>query len=103
VGDAAAAVALVVPEPEDGPGAARYAYDLGQASAIMVIDAVDLGVGGVLVDVSDPEAAARILALPSGQRCTNVLALGYPSDGPLDTSVKLHRRPFEEIVHFARW
>lgn len=98
----AATVAFVVPEGDDAT-IARHSYDAGQATMPMALAAVDLGIGSAPADVGDHEMVRRILDLPADRRCLHLLAFGYPADGPLDLTTKLHRRPFDEVVHRGRW
>jgi nitroreductase len=78
-------------------------YDFGQATANMMLAAADLGIGSGHAAVGDQEQARRVLAFPDGYRCVYLMALGYPADRPLRPIARLNRRPFEDVVHWARW
>jgi nitroreductase len=97
----AASMAFVV--PDDDAMIIQYSYDAGQATMLMAIAAVSLGIGSAPAEIGDGERLRQILGLPTNQRCLHVLAFGYPADGPLDLTTKLHRRPFDEVVHRDRW
>jgi len=97
----AAAVGFVV--PDDDAMIVQYAYDAGQATMLMAIAAVALGIGSAPAEIGNGEKLRTVLCLPAGQRCLHVLAFGYPADGPLDPTTKLHRRPFDQVVHRDRW
>jgi nitroreductase len=100
---AAAAVVMVLPEPE----AERYLtidqYDLGQATMAMMLAATDLGVGSGHSAVGDQDACRRILGTPADRHCAYMLALGYPADRPLRPLARHDRRPFEDVVHRGTW
>jgi nitroreductase len=57
----AATVALVAREPEDARHRGLVMYDLGQATAIMMLAAADLGIGSCHAGVGDQEQARRVL------------------------------------------
>ena len=73
---AAAAIVLVLPEPE----AERYRtidqYDLGQATMAMMLAATDLGIGSGHSAVGDQEACRAILGVPEDRNCVYMIALG---------------------------
>jgi nitroreductase len=100
---AAAAVVMVLGEPE----APRYEtidqYDLGQATMAMLLAATDLGIGAGHSAVGDQEASRRILGMPADHTVAYMLALGYPAGRPLTPVVRPDRRPFDEIVHRGHW
>ncbi len=78
-------------------------YDLGQATAIMMVTAADLGIGSGHSSVADQERARRVLGFPDGFRCEYLIGFGYPADRPLRPLVRPDRRPFEEVVHWRQW
>ena len=71
---AAAAVALVTPEPAS-PSAM---WDIGRAAQNMVLAAWELGIGSVPATVYDHDLAHRLLGLPADRRCDFLLSFGYP-------------------------
>lgn len=100
---AAAAVVMVLPEPE----AERYLtidqYDLGQATMAMMLAATDIGIGSGHSAVGDQDACRRILGVPADRHCAYMLALGYPADRPLRPLARHDRRLFDEVVHKGAW
>ena len=99
----AATVALVAREPEDARHRGLLMYDLGQATAIMMLAAADLGIGSCHAGVGDQEEARRVLGFPDGYICVYLIGFGYPADRPLRPLVRPDRRPFQEVVHWSRW
>ena len=100
---AAAAVVMVLPEPESERYLTIDQYDLGQATMAMMLTATDLGIGSGHSAVGDQDACRRILGVPADRHCAYMLALGYPGDRPLRPIASPDRRPFDEVVHRGRW
>lgn len=102
VADSAATIALVAAEPDE-MHRAWLPYDLGQATAYMMLEAADLGVGSAHAAVRDQEQAQRVLGFPDGHFCPYLVALGYPADRPLRPLRAPDRRPFDDVVRWGRW
>jgi nitroreductase len=100
---AAAAVVMVLPEPESERYLTIDQYDLCQATMAMMLAATDLGIGSGHSAVGDQDACRRILGVPVDRHCAYMLALGYPADRPLRPIVRPDRRPLEEVVHRGHW
>jgi len=103
VAGSAAAIVMVLPEPESERYLTIDQYDLGQATMAMMLAAADLGIGSGHSAVGDQEACRRILGVPEDHFCHYMLALGYPADRPLTPIRRPDRRPFEDVVHRGRW
>ena len=97
---AAAAIALVVPETDEGWRRESVAFDLGQCAQNLMLRAWDLGVGSAHAAVDDEELARRLLGYPEGRRCDYVLSFGYPARAPASPGA---RRPLDDLVHRDRW
>ena len=78
-------------------------YDLGQATAHIMIAAADLGIGSGHSAVTDQEQAQRVLGFPDGRFCAYLIPLGHPAEQPLQPIEHPDRRPFDEVVHWDRW
>jgi nitroreductase len=100
---AAAAIALVVPEPADDRTRLVDQYDLGQATLAMTIAATDLGIGTGHSSVGDQAKPREILGVPEDHLVSYLLGIGYPADRPLKPIVKPNRRPLQEVIHHGRW
>jgi nitroreductase len=100
---AAAAVVMVLPEPESERYRTIDQYDLGQATMAMMLAATDLGIGSGHSAVGDQDACRRILGVPADRQCAYMLALGYPADRPLRPIEHPDRRSFDEVVHRGHW
>jgi nitroreductase len=103
IAGAAAAIALVLPEPEDQRMLIVDQYDLGQATYAMMLAAADLGIGSGHSSVGDQDKARAILGAPGDHLVAYLLGLGYPDGRPLAPIATPDRRPLSEVVHRGRW
>jgi nitroreductase len=97
---AAAAIALVTPEPREEWERESIAFDLGQCAENLMLAAWDLGIGAVHASVYDESLARQLLGYPAGMRCDYVMSFGYPASPPRPPG---DRRPLGELVHRERW
>lgn len=105
VAGAAAAIALVTPDPRRADAGRSILFDLGLAAENMMLAAWELGIGSVPATVYDPELARRLLGFPEDQFCEYLLSFGYPAD-PADLTRpprRGRRRPIDELVRQERW
>lgn len=103
IAGAAAAIALVIPEPPNERRRVTDQYDVGQATMAMMIAATDLGIGTGHSSVGEQDKARAILGVPEGFQVAYLLGVGYPADRPLKPIRKPNRRPFEDVVHQGHW
>ena len=103
IAGAAAAIALILPEPADERMKVTDRYDLGQATYAMMLAAADLGIGTGHSSVGDQAKAREILGVPDDHDVTYLIGVGYPDDRPLKPIVKLNRLPFDEVVRHGHW
>ena len=103
IAGAAAAIALILPQPADERMKVTDRYDLGQATYAMILAAADLGVGTGHSSIGDQERAREILGVPDDHYVTYLIGVGYPDDRPLKPIVKPNRLPFDEVVRHGRW
>jgi nitroreductase len=100
---AAAAIALVAPEPDSERQRIRCYYDLGQAPMSIMVAAADLGIGSGHAGVADQALARKVLGFPEDRFCAYLIALGYPAGRPLTPVLRPNRHPFEDVVHREHW
>jgi nitroreductase len=103
IAGAAAAIALVSPNPRPGPNSIMW--DLGGAASLMMLAGWSLGIGSCPATVYEPDQAQSILGYPDGQWCEYILSFGYPAD-PADLTAPPRpggRRALADIVHEERW
>ncbi len=103
VASSAATVALVVAGKDQDEHPEWAQYDLGQATAYLMLAATDLGIGSAHAAVGDQSEAQRVLGLPGTHRCLYLVAFGYPADRPLQPLQRPDRRPFDDVVHWGRF
>ena len=105
VAGAAAAVALVTPDPRPAGASTSLMWDLGLASENMMVAAWELGVGSCPATVYDQSIARDVLGFPPDRFCGYVLSFGYPAD-PSDLTRPPKaggRRALDEVVHRETW
>lgn len=105
VAGAAAAVALLTPDPR-GPGASlSLVWDLGLAAENMMLAAWELGIGSCPATVYDQAVAREVLGHPDDRWCGYVLSFGYPADtGDLTRPPRAGgRRALGDVLHRERW
>jgi nitroreductase len=103
IAGAAAAIALVIPQPEDERTKVVDQYDLGQATYAIMLAATDLGIGTGHSSVGDQDKAREILGVPADHDVAFLIGVGYPADRPLKPLVKPNRLPFDEVVRHGHW
>lgn len=103
VARSAATIAIVAPRSEDPGTRESIQYDLGQATAFIMLAATDLGIGTGHAAVTDQDLARDILGYPDDRFCAWMIALGYPADRPLTPIQNPTRRPSDEVVHRGSW
>ena len=103
IAGAAAAIALVLVEPDDERTKVIDQYDLGQATYAMMLAAADLGIGTGHSSVGEQERAREILGVPGDHYVAYLIGIGYPADRPLKPIVKPNRLPFSEVVRRNHW
>jgi nitroreductase len=103
IANAAAAIAMVIPDEEEPRARERNRFDIGQATMQMMIVAADLGIGSGHSAVGDQSIARSVLGVPEGKLVAFVMDLGYPADRPLRPGTRLKRRPFDEVIHCNGW
>ena len=77
--------------------------DTGFAALLMLLTAVDAGLGGLFFSVAEPERVRAAFGIPNVYEAVGALAIGYPADDEPSPSVLRGRRPVEEVVHRGRW
>ena len=100
---AAAAIALVLPEPPDERSRVVDQYDIGQATYAIMLAATDLGIGTGHSSVGDKDKARAILGVPDDHFVAYLIGLGYPAGRPLTPIAKPDRRPLDQVVHRGQW
>jgi nitroreductase len=105
IAGAAAAIALVTPDPRGAGASLSVVWDLGMAAENMMLAAWELGIGSCPATVYDQAVARGVLAFPEGMFCGWVLSFGYPADpDDLTRPPKAGgRKSIDEVVHRETW
>lgn len=79
--------------------------DTGMAALLMLLTAVDEGLGGLFfgVPAERVETALAALGAPPGRRVVGVVALGYPAADRRSPSLRRGRRPVSQVAHRGRF
>ena len=91
---AAAGVALI--------STVKDGYDLGQATACLMLAAWELGVGSCIASIYDADKARALLGVPADRHFDVALSFGYPAADWQPTKMG-GRRPLEDVVRWERW
>jgi nitroreductase len=105
VAGAAAAVALVTPDPRAPAASLSLAWDAGLAAENMMLAAWELGVGSCPATVYEEAIARDALGYPQDRFCGWILSFGYPAD-PDDLTrppKQGGRKPLDEVVRREQW
>ncbi|HEU5144823.1 MAG TPA: nitroreductase family protein [Dermatophilaceae bacterium] len=79
--------------------------DTGMAALLMLLTAVDEGLGGLFfgVPAGRHDAVHAELGIPDDRTVVGVVAMGYAVSGPRSPSLSRHRRTVEEVSHWGRF
>ncbi len=79
--------------------------DTGMAAMLMLLTAVDEGLGGLFFGVPPArhEDVRRAYGIPEGRRLVGVVALGYAAPDRRSPSLRRGRRPVREVAHRGRY
>lgn len=77
--------------------------DAGFAALLILLTAVDQGLGAVFTGIRDPERFKAMLGIPEEYSPIGIIFLGHPAPDKPSPSLKRGRRPVEEVVHLDEW
>ncbi|HEX2191758.1 MAG TPA: nitroreductase family protein [Acidimicrobiales bacterium] len=77
--------------------------DAGFAALLMLLTAVDAGLGALFFGVSDHDGLRRAFGVPGDWTPVGAVAVGYPEPDAPSPSLTRGRRPLEDVVHRGRW
>ncbi len=77
--------------------------DAGAAMMLVLLAAVDEGLGTAFVGVKDPAELAQELGIPDDHLPIGVVFIGHPAPDKRSGSLKRGRRPIETVLHRERW
>jgi len=77
--------------------------DTGFASLLMLLTAVDEGLGALFFGIFKPDDFRAAFGVPDEYVPIGAIALGYPAPDKPAHSLKRGRRPVDDVVHRGRW
>ncbi len=90
--------------PGDGPWPVPWWHvDAAFASLLVLLTAIDEGLGALFFGVSDPAGLRAEFAIPPTLAPLGAIAVGYTGADRPSSSVARGRRPLEEVVHRGTW
>lgn len=78
-------------------------FDIGCASMIIFLSAVDAGLAAAFSGVSDVAGVRQLLGIPADFHPVGVISIGHPAGDVKSPSLKRGRRPFDQVVHNQKW
>ncbi len=79
--------------------------DTGMAALLMLLSAVDQGLGGLFFGVP-PECHAAVrsaLGIPADRRLVGVVSIGYAAAHPKSPSLRRGRRGLDQVAHWGQF
>ncbi len=80
--------------------------DTGMAAMLMLLTAVDAGLGALFFGIPPAkiDAFRAVFGVPAELHPIGTVAIGYPkANDPPSPSLKRGHRPADEVVHYGRW
>jgi nitroreductase len=78
-------------------------FDVGAASMIILLAAVDLGYAAAFTGTFDPEGMRKYLGIPDEYHPVGVISIGKPAKDVKSPSLKRGRKLIDQVVHFEKW
>jgi len=75
--------------------------DTSFASLLILLGAVEQGLGACFVGAYNPEAVAKLFALPDHVRPVGLITIGYPAEAPRKPGTP--KLPLSKLVHREKW
>ena len=80
-------------------GQQRHTVDLSIATAYMILEAYEQGLGTCWLGSFDEKRVKKILGIPAGVRVVAMSPLGYPAESPVQKS----RKNLDEIICYEKY
>lgn len=77
--------------------------DTGFASLLMLLTAVDEGLGALFFGIFHEDEFREHFGIPAAYKPIGALAVGYPAPDEPSPSLKRGRRPLADVVHRGTW
>ena len=105
IAGAAAAIALVVPDPRAPEAPLSIIFDIGRAAQNIVLSAWEMGIGSCPATVYEQDLVRGVLGYPDDHHCEYILSLGRPADPSRLTRPARAggRLSLDAVLHHERW
>lgn len=77
--------------------------DTGFASMLMLLTAVDEGLGALFFGIFRPEEIREAFGVPGSYTPIGAIAIGYPAPDEPSPSLERGRRALDDVVHRGHW
>lgn len=77
--------------------------DAGAAMMLILLAAVDEGLGAAFVGIHDQPALRDVLGIPDDVTPIGIVLIGHPANDKRSRSLKRGRKPLNEVHHRERW
>lgn len=77
--------------------------DTGFAAMLILLTAVDAGLGALFFGIFTKQAFRDAFAIPDAYEPIGAITIGYPAPDRASASLKRGRRPLESIIHRGQW
>jgi nitroreductase len=78
-------------------------FDIGAATMIILLAALDLGYAAAFTGTFDPEGMKKYLGIPDEYHPVGVISIGKPARDVKSPSLKRGRKLLDHVVHFEKW
>jgi nitroreductase len=80
-----------------------WVFDVGAATMIILLAAVDLAYAAAFTGASDPEGIKKLLGIPDEYHPVGVISIGKGDKDKKSPSLKRGRKGLDQVVHFEKW
>jgi nitroreductase len=77
--------------------------DCAFAAMLLLLTAVDAGLGALFFGVADPDGLRAAFGVPADHTPVGTVAIGHPLPDEPSASLGRGRRPLDEVVHRGHW
>jgi len=78
-------------------------FDIGAATMIILLAALDLGYAAAFTGTFDPEGMKKYLGIPDEYHPVGAISIGKPAKDVKSPSLKRGRKLLDHVVHFEKW
>jgi nitroreductase len=78
-------------------------FDIGAATMIILLAALDLGYAAAFTGTFDPKGMKKCLGIPDEYHPVGVISIGKPAKDVKSPSLKRGRKLLDHVVHFEKW